>query len=196
MSTINHYVNLIGWEEILCLMKTNSTYNSNYFCDTISLKFLAKIFNYNVSLVPGPSIVNYVKSLDDCIFLTARATGMNEIVLPFFTCNKEIIKYFSGLNLNNTNIVLGVSSPRQNYIATIIAESKINDFNLYCLGAAIYLDSENSQTNLYWKKFILSSPLRTLKKTFLTVFEICRIIFLKKKRNKFKLFISFLVLSK
>ena len=147
---------------------------------------------------------NEPESLENWFFLVAKPTEKlllkKSFVLPFYD-DVSVCKNLENILTElkpNTNICIGISSPKQNLLATKLHEIR-PDIDFYCLGAALstdYLlnftkdDSKVSGSGFEWFKFLLLEPSRTIKKLKITITEILRITFDMKYRNQFKQFVK------
>ncbi|MDN5249915.1 hypothetical protein QWJ17_00250 [Betaproteobacteria bacterium LSUCC0117] len=194
---IHHYVNLIGWRDILMIMK-ESEFDVNidhlFYCDTWSLLVIGKLFGHKLIHMPGPRIASNILDLEDVEYLTSSVVNARSTVLPFFSDNFEIRRYAESYQLRGSNLALGISSPKQNLLAYELAKSAIKHssplFNIWCLGAALYMN-HREESSFYFKIFLVGSPLRTLTKLALYVKESC-LIFFGGYRTEFLEFLSHL----
>ena len=134
--------------------------------------------------------------LEQSIFLLSEDNNLfkNYIVLPFWKSIDEI-------SLDNLliqkieayeSIVIGISSPKQDYLADLI-----NDFypekNIFCLGAAVYISSNNLRSDklsMNWLSMMLNDFNRFKEKIRITIKEFLLIIFISKSRENFKYFLK------
>ena len=196
---IVNYLSLIGWKEIYF----RKCVNSIYYIDSLSLLFLAKIFNKKVEYLPGAKALNSMDlRSEEFYFLTPY-------FLPQYRSNKQYVledfnkEVFLSKNLNNwlnkinaeSSLLLGIASPKQNKLATLIA--KKYSFNIHCFGAALiekdtsdfkYI-SKWSGKGLEWFFRLTLNPNRFFHKVLLIFFEIIRLIFSKENRRIFNAFL-------
>lgn len=186
---IIHFVNLIGWEDLLKIMKEiteNRNYYQTFYCDTVSLKILSFFFSKNVKILNGPTALKAVKKKGNIQYLVAKPMNFSSIVLPSLD-NKELFdKFVNSFIIEKPNIAIGISSPRQNFLALEIAKKKHSniDSKIWCFGAAIYNQNNLVLSRLRLLSFFLSNPSRVFSKVFITIREIFKIIFFKKKDFK------------
>lgn len=193
---IYHYINLVAWDEV------NDSYSSSrdvFFCDSVSLLIMARLFGKKVKLMPGPKALSSRKNLfssDLTLFLVSdisvRSYSNRSIVLPFFEkevyLNSDLLNYMEKINVEN--IFIGVSTPKQNSLAQLIY-SKNKNVDIYCFGAAIASNFSNKTSSKFdflgfqWIGFLIESPTRTIKKIYLTLQSIKKILSSKDKRVEF-----------
>ena len=121
---ILHFINLVGWSDLLNIMKedlSNSNIVQKFYCDTISLQILCKIYGFNVLRLNGPEALKIVEAEGDVEYLVSKAVKFRAIVLPMLACKKSLHKFVNSYSINNSNIIIAISSPRQNYLALEIA---------------------------------------------------------------------------
>ena len=167
-----HYIGLIGWHE---LKFTNSDV---VYCDSFSLKIMANIFGIKLSYFPGSlSLKNIDLNAAQHFYLCPHELSKFPIdkcfILPFrkdwANIDGRLIEIISSLDINTT-IYVGISSPNQNKLATMIN----GQFNLsvHAVGAAL-LDLNSSQSffirrvsgrGLEWLVRAFYSPKRFLSK--------------------------------
>ena len=90
------------------------------------------------------------------------------------------------------NVIIGISSPKQNILATEIASSGSAVENIYCLGAAvdiILIDRVENNPNLI--TFLKLNPMRTAFKILQTLKNLLVLVLIKEKRTEFKKFVNF-----
>ena len=192
---IYHFVNLVSWKSVSLL---NNDY-SKIFYDSISFIFISRLFGIKLQRNSGVGyFLNNFEVLQKSLFLVSEKSNLerNEIELPFWNKLNDIYLDEDLLKIINNfdSIVIGISSPKQDYLASLI----INEFpekNIYCLGAAIY--SSNNKKLIFdrigfsFLYFIFSNPLRTLNKIYSTVKEFLLLIFTNRKKD----FIQFILFS-
>jgi hypothetical protein len=192
---IFHFVNLVGWEDLLMIMKEvpiKKNYSQTFYCDTLSLKILSYFFGKNIFRFNGPTALKKVKKKSDIQYLVAKPMSFSATVLPNLSKKELFEKFINSFVIEKSNIIIGISSPKQNFLALEIAKKNHINTNvkIWCLGAAIYNQNNLALSRLRLLSFFLSDPLRVIKKVFLTVKEIFRIILFKKKH--FKEFCSYI----
>jgi hypothetical protein len=191
---IYHFVNLVSWKGV-SLLKNNY---SKIFYDSISFTFVSRLFGVRLKRNSGVGYyLNNFEHLKNSLFLVNEKSNLAriEIELPFWNKIDEIYLDEDLLKIINNfdSIVIGISSPKQDYLASLII-NKFPKKNIYCLGAAIY--SSNNQKKIFdrlgfsFLYFMFSNPIRTLNKIYLTVKEFILLIFTNRKKD-FKQFIFF-----
>ena len=119
---IYHHINLV------CLPDINIKNNKDelFFIDSLSLQVLAFFLGFKKPRVPGSKHVeNIRKNQHKSLFLKPRRLQLNnQIILPQFRSNDEIENFnwlgLVGPHVSNgevRNCFLGISSPKQNFIA-------------------------------------------------------------------------------
>lgn len=189
----------------------------NLFCksrdivwaDSISIVKLLRLFGYDVEYRPGTFVVAEAirggDLLECTFFLTARpmrgVPDAHQLVLPMIPEGSEHILPENVrealLSLApNTVVVIGVSSPKQNYIAATLHKLR-PDLTYHCLGAALSLIdiSEGdpdalsySRSGAEWIRFLQEAPIRTLNKLGVSLAEVARIVLLPQCRQQFREF--------
>ena len=72
---IIHFVNLIGWEDLLKIMREitkKRNYYQTFYCDTVSLKILSFFFSKNVKILNGPTALKAVKKKGNIQYIVAK----------------------------------------------------------------------------------------------------------------------------
>lgn len=193
---IHHFVNLIGWEEVLDIMKSSKNYDflQNFYCDTISLKFLSTFFDKGILKFRGPNALRIlIEQKKEIEYLISKSANIHQIALPQFDDNKSYQKFATSFCPKKNNIAIGISTPKQNHLALCIAKNSQISFNLeiWCFGAAIYNQNNLILGHFRLFGFFFSDPIRVLKKLSITIKEIILIVIFKRK--KFKEFCNYLV---
>ena len=118
----------------------------------------------------------------------------NNVVLPFWKSIDEIsldnllIHKIEGYE----SIVIGISSPKQDYLADLINDL-CPEKNIFCLGAAVYTSSNNLRSDklsLNWFSMMFNDFNRFKEKIIITIKEFLLIIFISKSRENFKSFLK------
>ena len=163
------------------------------------MAFILFIFKKNkFNFLSGVDFYRHNHFPESSIFLTANRFNCEFpcVVLPFWDSpdsikmNDKIRNEISSYD----NVVLGISSPKQDMLADLI----INEFpnkNVYCLGAAIYSKKavkSLSTIKLTWLAFLITDFNRTVNKLLLTIKNIIDIIFKPSHRLMFRDFINLL----
>lgn len=190
----NHFVNLVSWRYFI----NKYSDKRNIFIDSLSLYFCCRLFGFSTKKTSGVYFFHNNIDIENSIFLLSEDNNLfkNNIVLPFWKSIDEI-------SLDNLliqkieayeSIVIGISSPKQDYLADLI-----NDFypekNIFCLGAAVYTSSNNLRSDkmsLNWLSMMLNDFNRFKEKIRITIKEFLLIIFISKSRENFKYFLKIL----
>ncbi len=180
--TVRHYVNLIGWRSVLQIMREGCVRENErhiFYCDTWSLKLVAKMYGTTVVHCPGPSQIEVIRSLKNIQYLTANQQGGGSLTLPFFSNEKEMLDFLVHFQPTAKNIVIGISSPKQNYLALNLCKNnylyQASIENIWCLGAALY-GGHVRRKSFYLIDFLLIDPRRTLSKIKQTCQELLRLL--------------------
>ena len=189
----NHFVNLVSWRYFIDNTTTNKR---NIFIDSLSLWFCCRLFGVSVKKISGLWFFHNNIDPEQSIFLLSVDNNLykNSIVLPFWKSIEEI-------SLNNLpiqemeayeSIVIGISSPKQDYLADLINDL-YPEKNIFCLGAAVYTFSNNlvsDKLSLNWLSMMLKDFNRFKVKIRITIKEFLRIIFISNSRENFKIFLK------
>ena len=185
-----HFVNIITWEYFY----DKNLNNPSIMVDGFLLKLTCAFFGVKTKKRSGLNFFHDSIDNSSSFLLPSPVHGFKDFfVLPFWKEEKDIciteelrefIRY-------KTNIVIGISGPKQDHLANLI-DIEFPDKKIYCLGAAITTQRLSSKE---WLIFTLSTmffndPIRTVSKLKLSLFEIIDMIFSQNKRNNFKLFIK------
>lgn len=184
-----HFVNLVSWD----YQKPGN--NSRYYADSVTFKFAALVFaGKNVRRNSGVRFA-LDKNLDGCTILGAKK-GPNIRALPHFSRLTEIEEFAKEYVLSqdiSSNLILGISSPKQDYLARFLQMHGYQG-DIFCLGAALEQINRNSlrfdSYGLVWLQMALSNPSRFFSKIALTLRAFVFLMISVKKRNKFRQFIS------
>ena len=189
----NHFVNLVSWRYFI---KTTITNKRNIFIDSLSLWFCCRLFGISMKKKSGVWFFHNNIDKENSFFLLSEDNNLlkNNIVLPFWKSINEI-------SLDNLiiqkieayeSIVIGISSPKQDYLADLINDLS-PEKNIFCLGAAVYTSSNNLRSDklsLNWLSMMLNDFNRFKEKIRITIKEFLLIIFISKSRENFKLFLK------
>jgi hypothetical protein len=188
----NHFVNLVSWRYFI---KKYSD-KRNIFIDSLSLYFCCRLFGFSTKKTSGVYFFHNNIDIENSIFLLSEGNNLfkNNIVLPFWKSIDEI-------SLDNLliqkieaydSIVIGISSPKQDYLADLINDL-YPEKNIFCLGAAVYTSSNNLRSDklsLNWLSMMLNDFNRFKEKIRITIKEFLLIIFISKSRENFKFFLK------
>lgn len=194
MAKIHHFVNLVGWKEIHDEIKMDFDKHTHFcYCDSISFRLTAWLFGFNLDLRSGMGSCQEFKSIEfrkKVVLLGNQGTIHDTIQLPYLATASDIKDYGRELVLSaEKNVVLlGISSPKQNQLATVISEKNVVS-DIYCFGAAVYEEFSVSSKTPYFFRFLISKPERTIKKLILTFAELTSIL-LTGRRKEFKEFLK------
>lgn len=189
----NHFVNLVSWRYFI---KTTITNKRNIFIDSLSLWFCCRLFGISMKKKSGVWFFHNNIDKENSFFLLSEDNNLlkNNIVLPFWKSINEI-------SLDNLiiqkieayeSIVIGISSPKQDYLADLINDL-YPEKNIFCLGAAVYTSSNSLRSDklsLNWLSMMLKDFNRFKEKIRITIKEILLIIFTSKSRENFKFFLK------
>lgn len=182
----HHFVNILTWE---------------YFIEKVGKRdinidgFLLKVLIYVVTglRVQKKSGLNFAHEnlgqINEPVYLLAKPieTDHEMIILPFYD-NLEDIKLNDKL-LNTLgsykNVVIGISSPKQDFLAELILDS-YPDKNIYCLGAALYTKRIRSSEHVFWTllAMIRADWRRTMVKLFNSIYFFFRALLFRRKMVK------------
>lgn len=190
---IFHFLNLTCWRDVFA---DDGASTDVYVVDSRSLQFLLRMFGYKVGRRPGVEFVSRFREAD-VFFLTARplvtVAVEKQLELPPLTAGdlKEYARTLDGYATDCANIVIGISSPKQNILAR--CAFKGSRCKVYCLGAAVsdeYLAHEwTGRVNRpHWISMLVRNPRRGVAKISSTVLEAILILLVPKMRRKFRAF--------
>ena len=188
----NHFVNLVSWRYFI----NKNSDKRNIFIDSLSLYFCCRLFCFSTIKTSGVYFFHNNIDIENSIFLLSENNNLfkNNIVLPFWKSIDEI-------SLDNLlikkidvyeSIVIGISSPKQDYLADLINDL-YPEKNIFCLGAAVYTSSNNLRSDklsLNWLSMMLNDFNRFKEKIRITIKEFLLIIFTSKSRENFKFFLK------
>lgn len=203
MIVIKHFVNLVGWEEIeeICESGCGGGIKHELICDSISLGWLCRMFGLRVEVESGVDAFHSASwDFSNTCFWTSENCSLSALVLPYFADRFDIDRFVMSISKSEIikqNLVIGISSPKQNYLATEYAKSlaESNGLVIWCLGAAIYTDESYFSTMVpKWVRFLYVSPRRTLGK-FLQMALVVVKLLSPAYRSKFQRFLWKIALS-
>ncbi len=201
---IHHYVNLVCWRAVFRMYDPQ---RDRVWIDSASLRILVRWVKPEAAYRPGTTALKLFgldsNSHGNWFFLTAKPlsniSAKHQFVLPFFAdvhVPGDLASIINRLPAG-TNIGIGISAPKQNYLAATLHLIR-NDLEYHCLGAAISnLDRSNKQKNLNsffsgtgfeWILFLAKSPRRTMTKILSTLHELIAVMFNASLRAEFKVF--------
>jgi hypothetical protein len=192
---IYNFVNLVSWRFFIEIKSTNQR---TIFVDSLSLLFCCRLFGVKVEKKSGINFFHNNINTDDSIFLIASNNNSfnHKMILPFWKSIDEIS--ISEINTQKlydyNNIVIGISSPKQDHLAQLI-NNQFPEKNIFCLGAAIYTSSQSLQSDkisLNWLFMMFRDFKRFKNKMYSTLKELYLINFTSKSKEKFKLFLKLL----
>ena len=190
----HHFVNLVSWRYFALDMRP---YRKIYV-DSLTMKVMIRLFGRNTDRLSGVGYFAGANFPCETIFLTSSTYKAQYFyVLPFWNTKAEIVlssKLRSAI-LDYSTIVIGISSPKQDYLADLI-KSQFPDKEVFCLGAAIYENNTEERIDdlgLNWLIMMLKNPKRFVYKISLTFSSAVKIVFLKKERLLFRRFIETII---
>ena len=190
-----HFVNLVSWNFFINKLYSH---NRNIYIDSVSLSFCCKFFGKKIKRQSGVNFYHTKLPDEKNLYLTSSDDNnlKNIFVLPLWKDFSEI-KITNELKNNireNDNIVIGISSPKQDYLA-----EKINEIfpekKIYCLGAAVYTslkDLHNDKKGLTWLIMMLKDFKRSRIKIVITIRELILILIYRPNRRNFIRFLNIL----
>ena len=140
---------------------------------------MCKIHGFNVLRFNGPSALKIVEAEDDIQYLVSKPVKFPAVVLPMLDEKKAFDKFVNSYSINNSNVIIAISSPRQNYLALEIVKKNQNKVysKVWCLGVSVYNKNQIIYSSLRLVGFFIFSPIRTTKKITITIKEIFKIFF-------------------
>jgi hypothetical protein len=186
---IHHYINLVCWRPMLALYDTD---RDLVWIDSGSLRDSLARLRPDAEYRPGSSILPRIgpgtPEGKNWFFFTAgpvaHLSADNQMPLPFFdvvSLPDHIASILKALP-EDTRVGIGISSPKQNYLAALMHALR-PDLEYHCLGAAITVHFAQrcgkppalSGSSFEWLKFLVWSPRRTLGKIVTTLGEMLAI---------------------
>jgi len=172
-----HFVNLVSWSYFV----EKDLNDSILFADSISFCLVARLLGINLKQISGVSSAKKICEKKSTGYLLSEEKPIsNSFILPFWkdineiSLDNELLKFISKYE----NIVISISSPKQDKLAMLINKTKLNK-NIFCLGAAVTVNKSISYFeyfNLMWLGFLFINPIRTCKKIFLTIHAVISIL--------------------
>lgn len=173
--------------------------------DSVSLRASVARLRPDAECRPGTLILHQIgpgmAEAQDWFFFTAGPVAQLpadiQMTLPFFeavTVPPDLAETLMALPAN-TRVGLGISAPKQNYLAAAMHALR-PDLEYHCLGAAVagYAPQGNGAvpaltgSGFEWLKFLIVSPKRTWSKIVATVREFLSIRLHRPSRNEFARF--------
>lgn len=201
---IHHYINLVCWQPMIEVFSDKRDF---VWVDSYSLSLAISRFRTDAIYRPGTRGFEEIGQNDptyrNWYFLTAHPIDNlpqnKQYSLPFFNTvsipaalKAKILELPAGMN-----IAIGISSPKQNYLAIELHKIRA-DLEYHCFGAAITaVDSAKqkkahgrslSGSGFEWVHFFIRSPKRTMEKILLTIKQLYCIYFNQRTKSKFKEF--------
>ncbi|MDA9006534.1 hypothetical protein N9J36_02840 [Litoricola sp.] len=182
MIVIHHHINLVGWDTLLENHLDYGDRKSFYYCDSWSLFVIGLFWGRVLRRFPGTERFFSFKINSEFLFLTARYLPVNHIILPSFGDLSSYVEFAERFATKHENLVIGISSPKQNLLAYIISRTSDlpENLHIYCLGAAIYLAKKPS-SRIPFINFFISSPGRFAMKVYQTC-HFCTLAFLHPRK--------------
>lgn len=177
-----HFVNILTWKYFL----ENQSKDRKIYIDG----FLLKLAIYVVSKkwIQKRSGVNFysLEKFESTLFLGAREIkNENCIVLPIWNSLEDVMvsEELSAAVVNSPQIVIGISSPKQDRLAELLQKSNKVRGDIYCLGAAIYTKPliKSEYLIVTWFTMFFNAPKRTLQKLSLSIPAFFSAIFTQRK---------------
>ena len=165
-----HFVNILTWRYFL----ENHLVDRKIYIDG----FLLKLAIYLVSKkwIQKRSGVNFYsrEKFSSFLYLTAyKIENENCIVLPFWNTLEDVIvsKELRAAVVDSTDIIIGISSPKQDRLADLLQKSNLVKGDIYCLGAAIYTEPlmRSEYLIVTWLTMFFNAPKRTVQKFRLSI---------------------------
>ncbi|MGB0294926.1 MAG: hypothetical protein ACPGAO_08880 [Flavobacteriaceae bacterium] len=181
----NHYINLVSWEYFA------HSSEGQLHCDSRLMALLSAALGVKIVVTSGPGTLYKKNPEERVLILGEKSIRVNAFnySLPFWKSQEEVkitgdlIDAIDGYNI----IYIGISSPKQDRLAHLL--NKLNsDKHYFCFGAALYsnnLVEYLEKYGLMFLGFLISKPIRTTKKFYISLWNIFRIIFFKDVRTKF-----------
>lgn len=184
---VTSFVNLVSWS----FFAKNAQFKKYWRIevDSVSLGLALRILGIKRDRFSGVEWVqNNRKLLNHGLVLGTEDARVfsNHYVLPFWP-EIESIRITESLeqillDFNGRDIFIGISSPKQEYLALKVRDIAPNS-QIYCLGAAVYTRFESKK--FLWLVFLVEQPKRTLRKLVRTMLELLKLL-LKDNRNELK----------
>lgn len=166
----HHFVNILTWK----YFQENYSENRKIYVDGFLLKLA--IYVISKKWIQKTSGVNFYsgEKFPSSLYLAARKIkNENCIVLPFWNTLEDVIvsKELSAAVVNSSEIIIGISSPKQDRLADLLQKSNQIKGNIYCLGAAIYTEPfiKSEYLIVTWFTMLFNAPKRTLQKLSLSI---------------------------
>lgn len=181
MTKIYHFPNLVCWDEVRHIIESYPELEHEWYCDSRSLHFFVQKFGSEVCLFPGVDFYARLNNKHDYLHMTAKDVGYECLVLPMFDSIEDIREFSSKCSIEHSRIILGISSPKQNFLAAELASLNPMIKEIFCLGAAVY-DSGNNPFKYHWLSMLIENPKRGGVKLLQTLVSVVKIIFSNKKK--------------
>lgn len=187
----HHFVNLVSWQYFALNVKSYRI----IYVDSLTLKIMLRVFGRKAKRLSGVGYFAMSNFPSKTIFLTSSTyEAKYSYVLPFWKTLDDIVLTadIKSEIKDFQTIVIGISSPKQDYLADLLIELYPHK-EIFCLGAAIYeekTDKRIDSLGLNWFIMMLKNPERFFNKIRLTFSSAAKIIFLKKERTLFKSFME------
>lgn len=185
MSHNYHYINLLCWR--VCL---NATVDDVFFIDSVSMKFLIRVLA-GLSMERSPGVEVELEFGNATLVLSSkRLKTTNSLEIPWISDTESLNTFVGSIPNTFQTYFIGISSPKQNYMARKMREHGIAG-DIYCLGAAIdnYFVNRNRKNifngRIYWLSMLLSNPKRGVNKIYRTVKEFLVVLIFRDSRRKF-----------
>lgn len=198
---IHHFPNFVCWKEVY----------ENFQCDRdvisldgISCRVVGALLGVSGNYFSGPEMAHRLKKQCDnnLFFLLPKniksIADHKKFILPFADTfdNDELLNDFIKKIPINSIVIIGISSPKQNYLARYL-HSVRRDLKFFCLGAAVlptwgsdYGNTVLRGTGFQWLEFLIIEPKRTFKKQVATWRAIFKVLRNHEERSIFKEFVA------
>lgn len=201
---INHYINLVCWRQMLVLYDSR---RDLVWIDSVSLRQSIRRLRRNAEYRPATRVLTALgpgSSTGGNWFFFTAAPVENlpkdiQMPLPIFktiSVPDDIAAMLRSLPAN-TRVGIGISAPKQNYLAAAMHALR-PDLEYHCFGAAIadFATPDTAKgrshglsgTGFEWMSFLVKSPSRTLRKIVTTLREAVQIRFHGPSREDFERF--------
>lgn len=182
MIKIYHYVNLVDWQSTHKIMIENDVVENYFYVDTLSLHFLSKLYGFRLRKLAGVDAFNDIRQKRNVSYLVTSDVSRGSIILPWFNSRTDMANFIANdlprLPLTSA-IVIGISSPKQNELAVMMARSNClkNVKEIHCFGAAVYSqETRIVSSKIKFFHFLLKDPRRTLLKMYYTSVSVIKLL--------------------
>jgi len=160
-----HFVNILTWR----YFQKNQSVERKIYIDGFLLQLA--IFIVSKRWLQKRSGVNFYsrEKFGSCLHLTANKTkNVKCFVLPFWNTLEDIIvnEELRAVVVDSDDVIIGISSPKQDRLADLLQKSNAVQGDIYCLGAAIYTEPliRSEYLIITWLTMFFNAPVRTAQK--------------------------------